>query len=679
MNFKTQIIVLLPTVYCLLSSVSFSQKTPKKDDKPVSCQEIDNKQAADLCQKGTNKNTPKIERMKFLEQALEIESDYVEVNFFYAQDRIKTLIYEDKSFAPTEKYWLSIIRTCPQYHSDPYYFLGFIYYEQEKYDSCTKYIKKFIDFYDEDEKKFAKDYDGKLAQAKQMYKYAKVYNELFKHPVPFDPQPVEGVCTTMPEYLPIISPDDQWMLFTRKMPIPKRKDISWDMDGEKEYFMKTERKNGKFDEGKPMLSPFNSGANEGGASLSIDNKHIYFTICKDEGGAQLNCDVYYSEHLGSDWSEIKKIPGINDGIYWDSQPTIAADGKTLYFASDRKGGLGGSDIYVTVRDETGRWSVPQNLGKTINTSGNEKSPFMHSDSQTLYFSSDGLPGLGGYDIFFTRKNEKGEWMEPKNIGYPINDVSNDLGFFVSTDGNLGYFATDSKAKVKNRGAGKYDIYSFELYKEARPDKVALYAGSLKDEKGNRMEGGKVEILDATTKQKIDVVTDSVFGTYAAVINLKKTQDILITVKKDNYAFTSQLVNIKDTTFKKPVKVDFDMKQIEMNQTYPLNNIYYETSSVDLRSESMIVLEKFVEFLKENPSVKIEIHGHTDNVGDDKSNMALSSDRAYTVLELLQKMGVSKEQTVGFKGFGKTNPVVSNDTEEGRAKNRRTEFVIVGVQ
>ncbi len=677
--------VLLSVASGLLSEFAFAQSAPappkkknKGEVKLVSCQEMEDKKAVELYEKGCNKKQlKKEERMKALEASLALEPDYVEANYMFAAEKIKTLILDNKPFKPAVPYFKKVISICPKYHSDPYYYVGFSYYEEENYDSAKVYLKKYIDFSDDDDNKFNEKYDAFIYQAKEMYKYSKFYSEIFKKPVPFDPIPVKGICTVRDEYLPIISPDNQMMMFTRKMPV-ELKDRVWKSDAEAEYFCYSKRnKAGDFDQGQPMKSPFNQKSeNEGGASLSIDNKHVYFTICKDEGGVQANCDIYYSDFNGYDWSDIQKVPGINDPVAWDSQPTIAADGKTLYFASDRKGGFGGADLYKTERDKTGNWSPPVNLGAVINTSGNEKSPFMHSDSETLYFSSDGHMGLGGYDIFYSRKNDKKEWTEPVNIGYPINDVGDDLGFFVSTDGNLGYFASNQKAKVKGRGVGGWDIFSFDLYKEARPENVELLVGRIKDPSGNPIEGGKIEVKDATTKERIEAVVDSSNGTYAVMVNTKKTKDVILTIKKEDYAFSSQLVSLNDSGFRKPVKVDLETKEIAIGQTYTLNNIYYETNSAELKKESMIVIEEFVEFMKENSGIKVEIRGHTDNVGNDQNNLALSSDRAYTVLEALQQRGISKDRLLGFKGFGKTMPVASNDTEEGRSKNRRTEFVIL---
>ena len=642
------------------------------------CVEMKNKKAVEWYEKGIDKkHYRKDERMKFLENALALEPDYMEANFQYGMETIRTLITQNKPFKPAEPYFNKVVQLCPHYHSNPYYYLGFSYYEQEMYDSCKVYLDKFMKFTDDNDLKFDDRYEAFQVQAKEMLKYAKFYSEIYKKVVPFDPSPVGGICTVRQEYLPIISPDDEMMMFTRQMPF-QSKDRVWQTDKEAEFFCfaKRDKTTGQFDEGKPMPSPFNTNENEGGATLTVDNKQIYFTVCKDEGGAQMNCDIYYSSLLPSgEWSDIKKVPGINDPIAWDSQPSIGADGKTLFFASDRKGGLGGCDIYKTVRDATGVWSKPVNLGPVINTPGNEKSPFMHSDSETLYFSSDGQLGLGGFDIFYCRKNDKGDWTTPVNIGYPINTVSDDLGFFVSTDGKLGYFATKDKSKVKGKGVGGWDIYSFPLYREARPDHVAILKGIMQDESGRPLENAKIDIKDTKTKEKFEAVVDSVTGEYAAIVNLKKSKNVIMTVKKDNYAFNSQVVNLPDSDFTKTA-VNFDSREIQVGQTYTLNNIYYETNSADLKPESMIVLDQFVDFLNENPGVKIEIHGHTDDVGSDFGNEALSYDRAFTVLEALQQKGVAKERLVAFKGFGKNAPVASNETAEGRAKNRRTEFVII---
>lgn len=669
MKFIKQIIVFL---FVLQSPIqAFSQEEEK-------CQEIDNKKAVKAYEQGLDKKNKKEERLEFLKQAMDLEPDYVDANFAFAMERIKTLIYADQSFKPTEPYFKKVIEICPKYHSNPYYFLGFIYYEEEKWEESIKYLKEFLNFKSDADKKFDKDYDAYLNQAKQMIRYAKLYNEILNHPVPFDPYPVEGICTEKDEYLPTISADDEIIWFTRKTPYVN-KDAIYASDKEMELFSysKRDKSTGKFTKGNRMPYPFNKSSNEGGATLSIDNKHMYFTKGADEGGTQINIDIYHSDYVNGEWTDPQKVPGINDPVAWDSQPTIASDGVTLYFASNRKGGLGGTDIYKTVKDpKTGTWSIPHNLGRMINTSYDERSPFMHSDFETMYFSSDGHPGVGGFDIFYSRVGEDGKWTEPKNIGVPINTTGDDLGFFVSTDGKLGYFASNEPSRALGRSVGKYDIYQFELYKEARPQDVSFVKGKVEDKSNAEVKSFSVEVTDAVTKKTTFGVVDSTTGDFAVVVNTKVKNDLIVTIKKDGYAFSSQLISKDSLKDSKPKKIpDVEVDTIAIGKTYTLNNIYYQTNSAVLDPRSMIVIDEFVEFLKTNPTFKIEIHGHTDNVGKPEANLALSTDRAFTVRDLLLERGIDEKRLVNFKGHGASIPIADNSTETGRAKNRRTEFVI----
>lgn len=649
-----------------------------QDDAGPKCQDMDDKKALKLYQQGIDKKNKKEERLDYLQQALKLEPDYVDANFAFAMERIKTLIYADQSFKPTEPYFKKVIETCPDYHSNPYYFLGFIAYEDENWDESVKYLKKFVAFKSDDDKKFDKDYEAYLKQAGEMIKYATLYGQVLNHPVPFDPHPVPGICTEKDEYLPMITADDDEMLFTRKMPYVN-KDQVFESDKEIELFSysKREKSTGQFTKGSRMPYPFNQGSNEGGATMSIDNKHLYFTEGNSEGGEQINIDIYHSDYVNGEWTQPEKVPGINDPVAWDSQPTLASDGVTLYFASDRKGGYGGTDIYKTVHDpKTGAWSAPENLGKTINTQYAERSPFIHSDFETMYFSSDGHPGVGGLDIFYSRL-ENGKWTEPKNIGVPINTKGDDLGFFVSTDGHYGYFASNEPSRTMGRSVGKYDIYSFELYKDARPQDVSFLKGKIEDKSNSEVKNFTVEVTDAVTKKVTKAVVDSTNGDFAVVINTKVKNDVIVTVKKDGYAFSSQLVSKDSMVNTKPKKIpNIVTDTVAIGKTYTLNDIYYKTNSAELDPRSMIVIEEFVAFLKAHPTYKIEIHGHTDNVGKPEANLALSTDRAFTVRDVLMAKGIEEKRLVNFKGFGATKPIADNGTEAGRAKNRRTEFIVV---
>jgi outer membrane protein OmpA-like peptidoglycan-associated protein len=664
-------------IVCIL--FTFFAVTLKAQDEEASCQTIDNKKAVKLYEQGLDKKNKKEERLAFLKEAINLEPDYVDANFAFAEERIKTLIYEDAAFKPTQPYFKKVIEICPNYHSDPYYYLGFIAYEESDWKEAVKNLKAFLNFKSDNDKKFNKNYEGFLTEAKLMLRYAKFYDEIVNHPVPFDPIPVAGICTDKDEYLPIISADDEQMLFTRKQPYAN-KNLVYETDKELELFSYSKRNpsTGMFDKGKRMPYPFNKNGSEGGATMSIDNKHLYFTICKDEGGPTVNCDIYYSDYIDGEWTEAKKVEGINDKERWDSQPTIASDGRTLYFASDRKGGRGGVDLYSTIKDPvTGVWSTPENMGPVINTPNDEKTPFIHSDFETIYFSSDGHPGVGGFDIFYSKKDTAGKWSEPKNIGVPINTKGDDLGFFVSTDGHLGYFASNEPFRTKGKSVGGFDIYSFDLYKEARPEEVAFFKGDIDDVAHGNKKGFTVEVKDAVTKKITEAVVDSTTGKYAVVVNNKAKNDLIITVKKKDYAFSSTLISKDSIKGSKPVKINMQVDSIKVGHAYTLNNIYFNTNSSVLEPRSIIVLDEFAEFLKVNPTIKIEINGHTDNVGNEQANLTLSTDRALSVRTQLIEKGVEEKRILNSKGFGSSKPIADNNTPSGRAANRRTEFLIVG--
>jgi outer membrane protein OmpA-like peptidoglycan-associated protein len=665
--------------FFLLCSVSFFAQDEEEGASKF-CSEIENKKALKLYEKAIDKKKyKKPERLGFLRECLAEEPDFPEANLAMAREIVVHSKLENKSFRAAVPFFYKAIAACPQIHSEPYYYIGFNYYEEAKNDSAIKYLDKFIKFRDDDDKKFSKDYAGEIYQAKEMVKYAKKESELKKKIVPFDPKVVKGISTPRDEYLAYISPDDKLCFFTRKVPLKSMNTVKT-LDGEKEMFMVAQRdKTGMFNGGEPMSPPFNTtDDNQGGCTISIDNKFLYFAMSRMEGGAQPNCDIYVSHNEGDYWSDIQKLSAnVNHPVYWDSQPTLSADGNSLYFASDRPGGYGGIDIYITKKDpKTGVWGVPQNAGPKINTRGNEKTPFIHSDSETLYFSSDGWFGFGGYDIFYIRKNDKGEWLEGENIGYPINTEADDVGFLVSTDSRTGYFFSYDEGKMRGKGVGRYDLYSFDLYKEARPQETTFLSGEAKDNAGNNIEGARVEVINTVTKEKTLAVVDSTTGKFMVAINLKKKDDVLITVKKDDYAFSSKIVSVKEATFEKqPAPVKIEVNEAKEGSAFVINNLYYNTNSADIKKESYVVLEAFADYLKEN-TISVEIQGYTDNVGATAANEALSANRAYTVKAFLEEKGIDGKR-ITAKGFGPKNPVADNGTEDGRAKNRRTEFLITG--
>ncbi|MFT4756567.1 MAG: outer membrane protein OmpA-like peptidoglycan-associated protein, partial [Vicingaceae bacterium] len=431
--------------------------------------------------------------------------------------------------------------------------------------------------------------------------------------------------------------------------------------------------------GIPMPKPFNMDKNssQGGSSISVDNKLLFITMVSPsytpDGRSFSNGDIYYSDFYDGTWSGLKSIGDhINGQFTWEGQPSVSADNQTLYFASARAPSethFGGMDLYKVERQLNGNWGDPINLGPKINTTGDEKSPFMHSDSYTLYFSSDGHPGVGGQDIFFAHVDKFKEFTEPVNIGVPINTEEDEVGFMVSTDGKYGYFSSNAA------GEG-LDIYNFELPEYARPDEVAFIKGSVSSKDPNAAKGMKIELKNTATNEVTKGVVDEKTGEYVAVIRAKEKEDVMMMAKKNGYAFTSQYVNSNKDVIGRPKRIAaVEFKPIETGQTYQINNINFATDSYELNKQVVNILNEFIVFLDDNASVKVAIHGHTDNVGIPNKNLELSTNRAKAVFNYLIIQDVDPTR-LKFKGFGASKPIASNQTVEGKAKNRRTEFVIL---
>ncbi len=598
------------------------------------------------------------EAERYLKKAISLAPDYADALYLLGDLKVKTL-----KLGEAEALWAKLLQVCPNYKPLVAYYLGSIYLENGKY---TESIKLFNDFLENPE--HDRGYDREVKTALEE---AKTKEKLFDNPIEFEPKPVKRISTQEDEYLATISPDQQTMFFTRRSKKINRRDGPAARVRLVEEFSAAERQpDGNFNPGTPLPSPFNTSYNEGGPSITADNTELYFTVCEDLSGYK-NCDIYYSEldEFGA-WTTPKSVGDhINRRDSWESQAAVSANGDALYFASNRKGGVGALDIYKCVRQADDSWSHPVNLGKTINTPKNEKTPFIHSDSRTLYFTSDGHQGVGGFDIFFSRATGDSTWGKPHNIGYPINSEKDDLGLFVSLDGNTAYFASNELRK----GMG-WDIYQFSLPQIAQPDKVALIQGSLKDENKNPVKDASLEIKNLKTREVTKIRVDQETGNYARVVAVKPDQDFIVTVKKKGAAFSSKYVSATEELSKGIVKAPLEVAKLEVGKEYTLNDINFSSNSYDLTSISRSVIDEFILFLKDNPELRADIQGHTDNVGNDQDNMNLSKNRAKTVYQYVIESGIAASR-VSHHGYGETRPIADNGTEEGRARNRRTVFVI----
>ena len=626
-----------------------------------------NKKALKYYQKAEQFRFKGSEAYKNLIQAIKEDNSYAEAYSVLAYINSKRDQSNQQIKNRTKSYYEKTRGACPAYRNyEATLWLAKHNYAAKDYNVTDELLEEYIN-------NVKPGSANHLKEAKALKAQISEYKKLFDNPVPFDPQKVQGASTKDDEYLPMLSPDNQFLFFTRKITEDTKSVYG---KQEKEVFIKSRKKyDGTYSNGIPMPTPFNKGSYQGGSTISVDNKLLFITIVSQsmtrDGRAFSNGDIYYSEFQGGQWSDLKSIGDhINGRFTWEGQPSISADNNTLYFASARgEDNFGGMDLYKTERQEDGRWGAPINLGAKINTKGNEKSPFMHSDSYTLYFSSDGLPGVGGQDIFFSHLDKFGKFTTPTNIGVPINTEEDEHGFMVSTDGKYGYFSS-------NMIEGGLDIYNFELPDYARPDEVIFIKGSISSKDPDAAKGMKIELKNMETNEVTEGVVDEETGEYVAVISAKENQDVMMMAKKNGYAFTSQYIKSgKDVVGKPRRAAPMTFNPIEEGKTYQINNINFATDSYDLNQQVVNILGEFVEFLTENPTVRVGIHGHTDNVGDSNDNLILSTNRAKAVYNYLIIEDISPSR-LEYKGFGASKPIASNSTSEGKAKNRRTEFVIL---
>jgi outer membrane protein OmpA-like peptidoglycan-associated protein len=346
---------------------------------------------------------------------------------------------------------------------------------------------------------------------------------------------------------------------------------------------------------------------------------------------------------------------------------LSPDKKQLYFASDRPGGYGGTDLYVSTRLANGKWSVPQNLGPTVNTAGDESCPFIHADNETLYFNSNGHRGYGGTDLFLTRITSEG-FTPPQNLGFPINTIDDEGSLFVTSDATTGFFASD-----RGDTKGGLDIYTIELYEGVKPNPTSWLDGIVYDSASQIGVNAIVEVIDLDSKRLVSEVEEDDSGNYLTI--LPSGKNYALNVSKKGYLFYSGRFLLKEVEQQQNFHYNIPLQPLQKGTSIVLNNIQFETGKFDLLKESFIELDKLLLMLTSNPKLKVQIIGHTDNMGKDSDNMLLSSQRAQVVVDYLVANKIEASRLTS-KGMGSTYPIADNLSEKGRALNRRTELLIV---
>ena len=596
--------------------------------------------------------------LELIDEALSIDSSFLDGYL------LKSDIYQDiDSVGLQIKATEAALKIAPDKNIKLYYLLGKAYYRSGKYQNASDAYQNYLQRVDSNA--------TFVVKARQNMEKCKGAVHLLNHPVPFRSVNLgDNINSEDDEYWPSITVDGKTIIFTRligsKSISDQRRSLA------QEDFYTSNLENNVWQPCTPLTS-INTIYNEGAQTISTDGKLLFFTACTRNDGRG-SCDIYYSRNKAGNWSVPQNAGEPVNSPSWESQPSISANGESLYFVSNRRGGKGGMDIWkcnLKGFSLTGApiWGIATNLGDSINTPGNEMSPFIHSDGKTLYFASDYWLGMGGYDIFYSRQKNDSVWSKPQNIGYPINSFKDEQGLVVDASGKNAYYSSDRP------GSKGMDIYSFELYKDARPNPVSYIKGRVVDEDTGTPICAKVELTDLENSKSV-IKGESCWEKGEFLMCLPLGKEYAFNITKEGYLFYSDYFQLKEKKeIIDPYILEIKMKKIKVGGAVVLRNVFFDTGSYDLLPESKIELQKLIDFLSLNKTVVIEIEGHTDNVGSEELNRKLSENRAKEVYKYLINNNIS-DTRMKFKGFGLTQPISSNETPEGRAMNRRTEFVII---
>lgn len=490
------------------------------------------------------------------------------------------------------------------------------------------------------------------------------------NPVDFNPNNLgDAINSPDDEYWPSLTADEEILVFTRLLTEKQEgKELKFN---KQEDFYTSDFVDSIWMPATPLSVVINTKKNEGAQSITADGKYMYFTACNRPNGYG-RCDIYYSVKEGEKWSKPINLGMPVNSKAWEAQPSISADGRDLYFVSNRKSGKGKMDIWrsrlIEIQNNgKPRWTQPVNL--SINSGSNEMAPFIHAGNQYLVFSSDGMTGMGGYDLFKTELDKSAQWGEPVNMGYPINTYADEIGLEINAKGDKAYFSSD-----RLEGKGK-DIFSFDIPMELQPVSASWLKGNVLDISSKLPVSASIVLVDLISKDTIAKIdSDSKDGSF--LICLPSGRDYLFAAEAKDYLFFSDhfaMLNDKGKT--EAQRLEILLKKIEKGREIVLRNVFFEVDSWLIKPESELELNHLHELLLAYPNLVIEIGGHTDNTGSEDHNLKLSQNRAKEVCDYLINKGIEQSR-LKYKGYGTSKPIAENSSEEGKKLNRRTEFKII---
>lgn len=553
---------------------------------------------------------------------------------------------------------------------------------------------KAIDAFQKQKSLLAKGSEQEIAFLDKHISECKNGKEFQKNPIRvFVDNLGAGVNTTSPEYAPVITADESLLYFTARRPDTYGQ-LKDDEDGQfREDIYTSVRVGDKWETSRNIGEPVNSDNHDATVGLSPDGKTMYVYRGSNNG------DLYECKYVNGAWTKPEPLNKNINTEHWETSASLSYDGKTLYFVSNRPDlTLGGQDIFISKLDEKGKWGKPQNIGPVINTPYDEESVFAHPDGKTLYFSSSGHKTMGGYDVFKS-VFENGKWSEPQNLGYPVNGPSDEISFVINANGKRAYYASSHA-----EGFGLRDLYVITMLGPEKPmilntedllvsnvtqpvselviepkipvstNQLTLFKGRILDSITKKPVEADILMIDNELNQEIGAFkSDKASGKF--LVTLPSGKNYNITVKADGYLFQSVNFDIPPGGDYQVIEKDVLLNKVSVGMVIVLNNIFFDNDKFTLRKESEAELANLHKLLVDNPTLRIEISGHTDNKGSESHNQKLSENRAHAVVDYLVTKGIPIMR-LEFKGYGLSKPVASNLTEVGRQMNRRTEFKIL---
>jgi len=472
------------------------------------------------------------------------------------------------------------------------------------------------------------------------------------------------------QYFPVLTADNRSLLFT------VRRNPEREGQENEDVLISAVEADGKFGVPQSISPVINSRENEGAATISGDGKTLVFTSCGRAGGVG-NCDLYLSHRRGSQWTAPRNLGVLVNSKAWDSQPSLSADGRTLYFASNRGGGLGGFDIYVTTIGPDDTWGAARNVGAPVNTTRDDLAPFIHASGTTLYYTTNGLVGLGNSDIFRSEQLEGGQWGPPRNLGYPLNTFANEASIFISSDNKRVYCTRTEPPRPGDAPnlPPAIMLYGSDAPPSARARETSTYTqGRVFDALTKKPLNAVVQLFDLKTNALTQqVYSDAETGEYTAVLNEGRAYAMYASAP--GYLLKSLSFDYSVPQKFDPLTLDIYLDPAKSGRSAVLNNLFFDSNQATLKPRSRTELDRLVEFLRQDPSLRVEVAGHTDNVGTPAANLSLSQRRAQAVLTYLSGHGVPA-QRLRARGYGETKPLAANDSEAHRAQNRRIELRVL---